>query len=88
MRPGPFCGLPDPGAVGVYARASEEPVEVAVCGPGSCSAAEDSEDDIKDRIRVGTAYGEAHRVQHDLYDLPPASPDETDDGARDHGAAC
>ena len=32
------------------------------------------------------AYGEAHEVERDLYDLPRAGPDEADDGARDNGA--
>jgi hypothetical protein len=56
------CVSPDPGSVGVDARASEEPVEVAVGCPGPCGAAEDAEDDVEDRVGQGVAYGEAHHV--------------------------
>src|SRR5918998_3475363 len=86
-RPRPFCVLADPGPVGVDSRASEEPVEVAVGGPSDRGAADDAEHDVEDCVSQGAAYGEAHHVQHDLYSLPPTSPHEADDGARDRGAA-
>src|SRR3712207_8706879 len=84
LRPGSFCVLPDARLVGVHARAPEEPVEVAVGGPGSCRAAGDAEEDIEERIRQGTAYGQAPEIHKDLYDLPPRGPDETDGRAGDH----
>src|SRR3712207_1970929 len=85
LRPGSFCVLPDARLVGVRARAPEEPVEVAVGGPGSCRAAGDAEDDVEERIGQGMAYGQAPEVHKDLYDLPPCCPDEPDRGAGDHG---
>jgi hypothetical protein len=72
--------------VSVGGRASEEAVEVAVGGPGPHGAADYAEDDVEDRIRDRTAYGEAHEVEDDLYDLSRAGAEEPDDGPGNHGA--
>jgi hypothetical protein len=52
--------LPDSRPVGVRARASEEPVEVAVGDPGAHRAAEDAEKDVEERVRQSVVYMEAH----------------------------
>ena len=59
--------------MGVDARASEEPVEVAVGGPGYRGTAEDAEDDVEDCVGQGAAYGEAPKVkQASMISHPPA----------------
>ena len=58
--------LPDPGTAGVDARASKEPVEVAIGGQGPRRATQVAEDYVEDRVGQDMAYGEAHHVQHDL----------------------
>ena len=78
--------LANAGAVGVGARAVEEPVEVAVSGPGASSSSEDAEDDVEDRVGQSVAYGDAHKREDDLYTFPTHGTDEAYGGARYHGS--
>src|SRR5918997_181053 len=76
MAPVLFAALAHPRPARVRAGAVEDPVEEAVGRVGSGRAAKDAEYDVEDRVGYAVAYGEAHRVQYYLDDLPAAGPQQ------------